>query len=164
MSETAKGRMLLSHNFNLYEGELPALNREQFAQIFIDGLQSQPYTSCKFIKNPHWIVEIIFPIAEFKAAEIGKICGDILLKKRQEQKSNSSNSNGVMPDILFLGGKKTTPAISTSATSLQPGDWGVDVVETPAAEIFLANIQWDATIASKPDDNVFKIEYLGSNN
>ena len=52
--------MLLSHNFNLFQGELPVLNREQFAQIFIDGLEGGNEITCNFIDNPHWIVEIIF--------------------------------------------------------------------------------------------------------
>ncbi|MEO1673013.1 MAG: DUF2656 family protein, partial [Cyanobacteria bacterium J06631_2] len=29
------GRMLLSHNFDLRQSELPALKREDFAQVFI---------------------------------------------------------------------------------------------------------------------------------
>ena len=152
--------MLLSHNFNLFKGELPALNREQFARVFIDGLQSQDSISCNLIKNPHWIVEIIYSEAEFSAKEVGDICSKILLEKRKEQKKD----NETMPDILFLGGKKTTPAMGTSETSLQFGEWGVDVVETPSAEVFLASIQWDNAIASKPADSIFKIQHLGNQN
>ena len=159
MSDRATGRMLLSHNFNLFQGELPVLSREEFAQVFIDGLQSNDRISCSPIENPHWVVEILFPIAEFSPEEIGKICGKILWSKRQEQKSDDR----VMPDILLLGGKKTTPAMGTSPTSLQPGEWGVDVVETASAAIFLSGIQWEKTISQKPIDTIFQIELLGKN-
>ena len=158
MSDRATGRMLLSHNFNLSQGELPELSREEFAQVFVNGLQSKDSIRCSLIEHPHWMVEILFPIAEFSPEEIGKICGQILSEKRQAQKS----SDRVMPDILVLGGKKTTPAMSTSPTSLQPGEWGVDVVETPSAAIFLSAIQWETTISQKPTDSIFKIELIGN--
>lgn len=158
MSDRATGRMLLSHNFNLSQGELPELSREEFAQVFVNGLQSKDSIRCSPIEHPHWMVEILFPIAEFSPEEIGKICGQILSEKRQAQKS----SDRVMPDILVLGGKKTTPAMSTSPTSLQPGEWGVDVVETPSAAIFLSAIQWETTISQKPTDSIFKIELIGN--
>ena len=148
-------RMLLSHNFNLYKGELPALNREQFAQVFIDGLQSQAKINCSLISNPHWIVEILYSESEFSAEDIGKICGEILLQKRQEQKQE----NQITTDTLLLGGKKTTPATSTLKTSLQTGEWGVDVVETPSAEMFLDSINWNIMTENKPADSIFKIIY-----
>ncbi|VEP18133.1 conserved hypothetical protein [Hyella patelloides LEGE 07179] len=160
MSNQIQGRMLISHNFNLSEGELPLLNRDEFAQIFINGLQAKDHIRCNMIENAHWIVEIIFSIADFSAEEIGKICDQILLDKRQAQKPD----NQIMPDILFLGGKKITPAISASANSLQPGEWGVDVVETRSASIFISGLRWEEMIAQKPADSIFKIEYLGDKN
>lgn len=149
--------MLLSHNFDLYNNELPPLNKKQFAQIFIDGLKEQNNLNCNLIENPHWIVEIIFPTNEFSAAEVGEKCGYILKEAREQQRSE----NNKMPDILILGGKKTTPALGNSPTSLQIGEWGVDVVETAAADIFLSSIRWETTISSKPIDSIFKIELLG---
>lgn len=154
MSNQEMERMLLSHNFNLFQGELSPLSREEFALVFIDGLKSQDNISCKLINNPHWIVEIVFPIADFSPEAIGKICGEILLEKRREQKSSQQE----MPTILVLGGKKNSPAISTSTTSLKPGEWGVDVVETLSAENFLSGIRWENMIAQKPADSIFKIE------
>ena len=38
MAESQTGRMLLSHNFELSENTVPELNRDEFAQVFIDGL------------------------------------------------------------------------------------------------------------------------------
>ena len=146
--------MLLSYNFNLNNNELPALNREEFAQVFIDELKEKNNISCSYIKNPHWVVEIIFPTDEYQAKEIGQICGDILISKRKGESADSK----LATDTLILGGKKTTPASSMSPTSLQPGEWGVDVVETAQGDIFLASINWDNLTADKPSDGIFKIE------
>ena len=148
--------MLLSHNFSLYNNELPAFNREEFAEVFIEGLQEQKEIECSQIQNPHWIVEIIFPTEKFEPKEIARICGDLLTNKRKSQRGD----NKLSTDTLILGGKKSTPAISNSPTSLQFGEWGVDVVETLEAEVFLQDIAWEKMIASKPSDDVFKIEYL----
>ena len=148
------GRMLLSHNFNLNNNQLPAINREEFARVFIDGLKEKADISCSYIKNPHWVVEIRFPIDKFEPQEIGQMCGDILISKRRKDLSGSK----LATDTLILGGKKNTPVISTSPTSLQPGEWGVDVVETAQGDIFLESINWDNLTADKTSDSVFKIE------
>ncbi len=150
------GRMLLSHNFNLHNHELPALNREEFTQIFIDGLQGKEKIKCGLVDNPHWIVEIIFPTDQFKPKEIGQMCGDILTSKRKSQQLDSKAAI----DTLILGGKKATPVASTSPTSLQTGEWGVDVVETFEAEAFLAEINWHNLTAGKSGERIFKIEFL----
>lgn len=155
MSDKSSGRMLLSHNFNLNNNELPALNREEFAQVFIDGLKEKESVTCSYIKNPHWVVEIIFPLSEFAAKEIGQMCGDILTSKRKEALADSK----LTTDTLILGGKKTTPASSASPTSLQTGEWGVDVVETADKNIFLTSINWDNLTADKPSDGIFKLEF-----
>ena len=147
------GRMLLSHNFNLNNNELPALNREEFAQIFIDGLKEKDDISCSYIKNPHWVVEILFP-SKFEPHEIGQMCADLLISKRKSDRSGSK----LTTDTLILGGKKTTPVTSPSPTSLQPGEWGVDVVETAQGDIFLESINWDNLTADKDSDSIFKIE------
>ncbi|MGF1589989.1 MAG: DUF2656 domain-containing protein [Pleurocapsa sp.] len=156
MSDKSNGRMLLSHNFNLRNNELPALEREKFAQVFIDGLKGQDNIQCSYIKNPHWVVEIIFPTAEFEPQEIGQMCGDILIERRKSQQPESR----LTTDTLILGGRKTTPATTMSPTSLQIGEWGVDVVETPQAAVFLKEIAWSKMIADKPSDGIFKLELL----
>lgn len=148
-----QGRMLLSHNFDLYNNELPKLTKEQFAQIFIEGFKAQQQITCSLIDNPHWLVEIIYPHEEMSAQQLGEQCSQILLQARQSQKLASQK----MPDILILGGKKTTPAMGTSPTSLQPGEWGVDVVETAEEQIFLQAIKWEEMIVQKPVENIFKI-------
>jgi hypothetical protein len=157
-ADQPKARMLLSHNFNLVNGELPALTREEFAQIFIDDLQKQTKISCQLIVNPHWLVEIIFPTQEFTAEEVAKTCSQILSERRKAQTAQDQ----IMPDILFLGGKKSTPAIGASPTSLQLGEWGVDVVETLSADSFLAGLGWAEVSAAKPSGDIFKVELLGN--
>lgn len=149
--------MLLSHNFNLNNNELPALVREDFAQVFIDGLQGKDNIKCSYIKNPHWVVEILFPTDKFEPKEIGRMCGEILTSYRNQLSDSKSSI-----DTLILGGRKTTPPTSTSTTSLQTGEWGVDVVETAQKSDFLAAINWDAMTANKPSDGIFKIEFLKS--
>ncbi|BAZ43079.1 hypothetical protein NIES4102_00750 [Chondrocystis sp. NIES-4102] len=150
--------MLLSHNFNLRNNELPALKREEFAQIFIDGFKNKDVT-VSLIENPHWIVEIIFPQQKFTPENIGQICGEILTTHRKNQHPDSQLNS----DTLILGGRKSTIAISNSPTALQMGEWGVDVVETKQADIFLAEINWENLSASKTSDSVFKIEIIGTN-
>lgn len=157
MSNSTTGRMLLSHNFELKDNIFPQLSREEFAQVFIDGFQDKPNIACSSIDNPHWMVEILFPLDEFSADKIGQFCGKILEQKRKSQKPD----NVKLPDILILGGKKTTPPLNSSPTSLQTGEWGVDVVETDSADDFLTALDWDNRIAQKPIDSVFKIEIKG---
>ncbi len=147
--------MLLSHNFNLRNSELPAFSLEEFAQLFIDGLKAKENITCSLIENPHWVVEILFPTGEFEPKEIGQMCGEILTSKRKSQTESK-----IAIDTLILGGKKTTPALGMSPTSLYPGEWGVDVVETIEAKIFLQEIFWEKMTADKPSDGIFKLEFL----
>ena len=149
------GRMLLSHNFNLRNNELPALVREDFAGVFVDGLKEKNI-KCSYIDNPHWVVEILYPTEEFEPKEIGQMCGEILIGKRRSQQSDRK----LPTDTLILGGRKTSPATSMSPTALRSGEWGVDVVETAQASVFLQDIAWEKAIADKPSDDIFKIEFL----
>jgi Protein of unknown function (DUF2656) len=144
LTNTNLGRMLLSHNFDLSPDIVPALSREEFAEVFRHDSAWQS----RLLDHPHWIVELLYPIAEFSPAQIGDRCAQALANRRNPQRSS----------ILILGGLKTTPPTSSSPDALQPGEWGVDVVETPSGEAFLSALNWDATIAGKPTDQIFKIE------
>ncbi|NET32746.1 MAG: DUF2656 domain-containing protein [Cyanothece sp. SIO1E1] len=145
--------MLLSHNFNVSPDLVPPLSREEFADVFRLGLSAHAACQCRPINHPHWMVEILFPTPEFSPPQVGELCAQAMVDKRQTQRGDAA-----MPTILVLGGIKTTPATSTTPTALKPGDWGVDVVETLASETFLQAIAWDTTIAQKPADSIFKIE------
>ena len=154
MNQSPTGRMLLSHNFNLSEAILPKLSREEFATIFNDGFEDRPDICCRLLSNPHWIVELRFPANKISPSDLGELCAQILRQKRLPQTTN----NSAIPDILILGGIKTTPATSSAPDSLQPGEWGVDVVETASTQQFLQSINWEATIAQRNPDSTFKVE------
>ncbi|MGK7894891.1 MAG: DUF2656 domain-containing protein [Xenococcus sp. (in: cyanobacteria)] len=139
MDESTRGRMLLSHNFDLYDRVFEELTREEFAQIFIDALKSQNNIEVNLIDNPHWNVEILFPTSEFSPQRIGQLCAQALKQQRQQEKPATAK----LPNILILAGKKTTPPLGSSPTSLQPGEWGVDVVETASVSTFLTAIRWE---------------------
>jgi Protein of unknown function (DUF2656) len=154
LSNEIQGRMLLSHNFDVSPDVVPALSQEQFADVFQSGLSVQAHLQCRRVNHPHWTVEILFPTHEYSPLQVGEWCAQALLAKRQMQQL----SPDVIPEILVLGGVKTTPATSDSPDALQPGEWGVDVVETRSGEAFLRSIAWDATIAQKSADSIFKVE------
>jgi uncharacterized protein DUF2656 len=146
--------MLLSHNFDVSTDIVPTLSREEFAQVFIEGLSDYQHLKCRLVSNPHWIVEILFPTEEFSPRQVGELCASTLYEKRQKGRSHP----GAIPEILVLGGIKTTPPTSSSPDALQPGDWGVDVVETLSSDAFLQAIAWDAAIAGKPTESIFKVK------
>lgn len=149
---TTQGRMLLSHNFDFSDSVIPSLSRDEFAQVFINGLGAN--AQCRLVNNPHWIVEVLFDTDNYSPAQMGTLCAQALVNLRHSQKKDSK-----LPDTLILGGIKTTPAMSSSPDSLQPGQWGIDVVETSDVERFLQGIGWEATIATKSPDSVFKVEF-----
>lgn len=157
MNNLTQGRMLLSHNFDISDNRVYPLSREQFAEVFIEGFRDLETVKCRLVNNPHWIVEILFPINEFTPPQVGEQCAQILQKQRLEHLSAEES----MPDILILGGIKTTPATNPSPDALQTGEWGVDVVETASAEQFLQTMGWESAIAQKPADSVFKVELNG---
>lgn len=146
--------MLLAHNFNVADGIIPALSREEFAEVFQVGLSAYKHLQCRLVNHPHWMVEILFPTDEFSPEQVGNLCAQSLAEKRRSQQI----STDIFPEILILGGIKTTPPTSDSPDALQPGNWGVDVVETHSGEAFLQAIAWDTTIAQKPADSIFKVE------
>ncbi len=150
---TATTRMLLSHNCTLPEGQLSSLSRADFAHVFIEGLKAHEHIQCSLIENPHWIVEVCFNPQEKSPTEVATLCAQSLSAKRLAEPSPSVDGHTVM----LLGGIKTTPASGSSPTSLQPGEWGVDVVETVAPEQFLADMNWDVMTANKTPEQIFKV-------
>lgn len=148
-----QGRMLLSHNFDVSPDTVPPLSREEFAAVFEKGLQGIDAIQCRSIHHPHWMVEIRFLTSQFLPAQVGELCAKALVDRRRLQRLNQADR----PEILVLGGVKTTPPTSQDPEALQPGEWGVDVVETHSGEAFLQSIAWDATIAQKPPESIFKV-------
>jgi Protein of unknown function (DUF2656) len=154
MNDPQSLRMLLSHNFDLKDDNTPALSREAFTQVFVDGFSCHPEIKCRQVDNPHWIVEVVCVAGLLTPQQIGEKCAQILADSRKQ------SLGSIDFDTLVLGGIKTTPAISNSPDALQANQWGVDVVETKSGEQFLRSISWDTTIAGKPTDTIFKAESL----
>ena len=154
MTDPQSLRMLLSHNFDLRDGDTPALTREAFTQVFIDGFSAHPEVKCRQVDNPHWIVEVVCVAGYLTPQQVGEKCAQILSNSRKQ------SLGAINFDILALGGIKTTPATSNSPDALQSNQWGVDVVETKSGEQFLRSISWDTTIAGKPADTIFKAEII----
>lgn len=127
MTDISQGRMLLSHNFDVSPDVVPALSRAAFSAIFQEGLSAP--IQCRLVDHPHWVVEVLFPSHEFSPQQVGQLCAEVLVAKRRAEIQGSA-------EVLVLGGIKTTPATSDSPDALQPGNWGVDVVETAAAARF----------------------------
>jgi Protein of unknown function (DUF2656) len=145
--------MLLSHNFDITPGVVPALSRKEFCEVFRAGLMPHPNLHCRLLDHPHWTVEIVFAPSEFSPQPIGELCAQALAAVRSPHLPS-----GRALEILILGGLKTTPPTSDSPDALQPGEWGVDVVETRSGDAFLERIAWEATISQKPADGIFKVE------
>ncbi len=153
---TAPTRMLLSHNCTLPEGQVAPLSRDDFANIFIEGLKSHADIQCSLIENPHWMVEVLFDGEQKSPTEVATLCAQSLGAQRLAEPDKVIASHTVM----LLGGLKTSPAMGASPTSLQPGQWGVDVVETVSPDQFLAGLNWDTVTASKPPEQIFKVLHV----
>ncbi len=146
--------MLLSHNFDVSGETVPTLDRAAFAAVFEQGLQPESALHCQLLEHPHWMVDVRFPLDHYSPQRVGELCGQALMQVRRQQVAP-----GQMPQILVLGGLKTSPPTSASPAALQPGEWGVDVVETAVAEAFLQGLNWDAVVAQRPADSTFKVEF-----
>jgi hypothetical protein len=153
MLSSSFSRMLLSHNFNIADVgvssyRLPALSRSEFCAIFQKGLD--PIYQCQPVESPHWILEVLVP-ADSTVQIAGLAVAEALAKARSASM-----------EILILGGVKTTPPTSSLPGALQPGEWGVDVVETADGDEFLRSINWAETVASLAPDSFFEIRKLVS--
>jgi hypothetical protein len=154
MTESGTGRMLLSHNFEISEDVFPRLNREEFTQVFAEGLSQYPQIKCRQLNHAHWMVEILFSTNDFSPPQVGEFCAQALVDTRMSQ----GKVDDSFPDILILAGLKKTPPLSSDPDALQPGEWGVDVVETQSAESFLLAMEWEEKTAGKTIEDVFKVE------
>ncbi|MEG4323350.1 MULTISPECIES: DUF2656 domain-containing protein [unclassified Microcoleus] len=154
MTESGTGRMLLSHNFDMPEDVFPPLSREDLTRVFAEGLSQYPQIKCRELNHPHWMVEVLFPHQDFSPPQVGEFCAQALVDKRMSQ----GKVDGTFPDILILAGLKKTPPLSDDPEALQPGQWGVDVVETQSADSFLMALGWEEKTSGKSIEDVFKVE------
>jgi Protein of unknown function (DUF2656) len=146
MSLTTPGRMLLSHNFNIQSASVPALSRSEFTAIFQAGMGAD--YQCQEVESPHWIVEVLFP-GDRSPQVVGAAVAAALAQARQADL-----------EILALGGLKSTPPTSAAPGALQPGEWGVDVVETASGEEFLRSIDWANTVSGRSAETFFEVHQI----
>ncbi len=159
-------RFLLSHNFTLSQplsetdqgDRLTLLDREAFTQVFQTALANgQPSEtqglSVRQLSHAHWAVEILVEGDRLSPTEVGQWCVQALVARRQ------ADLGGTVPThrILVLGGLKQTPPTSADPETLQPGEWGCDVVETESVEGFLGSIAWESTISQRDPATIFKV-------
>jgi hypothetical protein len=161
-------RFLLSHNYNITADQAPALSSEEFCAAFqshmpsalmASGLNIAP-TTClvRPIDHPHWRCEIVVaadPQAVNPQAVNPQSVGIALAQALRTYRTTPTSA--INYQILALGGLKTTPATSSSPAALQPGEWGVDVVETIDAGIFLQTLGWEKLSADKPTSEIFQV-------
>lgn len=150
MTDNSQARMLLSHNFALLEGEVHPLNREEFADVFVKGLQAADGIEGALIDNPHWVVAVTYDSAKYAPNEVGQKCADVLATYRKEHNKKDFT-------VMALGGVKNTPATSP-LPALQAGEWGVDMVEAANPQEFLDEINWDKLSSAKPAEDIFRID------
>lgn len=138
-------RFLLSHNYNLAAAEVPPLSPDEFVAAFAtaaDTWQVRPVT------HPHWRCEVM---AADNPQEVGPALARALATYRQQNLGRELDYT-----VMALGGVKATPATSADTNALQQGDWGVDMVETPAADPFLEALGWQQLIAGRPETEIFQ--------
>jgi hypothetical protein len=156
MTELSTSRMLLSHNYILTDTGVAALSRSDFTQVMVDGLGAHPALICTAVESAHWIVAVSFNAATHLPQQVGEACAQALVQYRLTQTAKPAISF----HVLALGGCKTTPALGPAPNTLQPGEWGVDIVETPSTEQFLQTLGWEAMIATKPSDSIFQVDLI----
>ena len=158
MTANNQSRILLAHNYSITPDILPALTRDEFYQVFSQGLEEYKDIKCELLAHPHWMVSIRFSSAQFSVKEVSEKCLEALIKFRNSQLAENQS----LPDILFLAGKKSTPPVNDNPEGLQTGEWGTDVVETKSAETFLESINWHALTANKSPEEILKLERINS--
>ena len=142
-------RLLLSHNHNIPDTVAPSLSIPEFCRAFTQILPPSDGWSINPLSHPHWRCALT---TDRSAQQAGEALVNALVNYRQVQTQTSLTYS-----VLALGGLKTTPPSSDHPHALQPGEWGVDIVETPTVEEFLASINWDTLSASRPATDVFKV-------
>jgi hypothetical protein len=144
-------RFLLSHNFNIPTTLAPALTVDEFCAAFATYLDQHLAAPCTVapINHPHWRCEVT---VEAPPIAVGQALVAALGQARSQQLHGS-----IAYQILALGGLKTTPATSPDPTALQPGEWGVDVVETLDPQAFLTTLGWDKLVAGRSADEMFQV-------
>jgi len=135
---------IVSHNLQVASEAVPPVSASDLADAFTK--HSDLFTVSQALSHSHWLVRLESLLsASDMAAELVKAW------KRYRQSENHNSDHY----WLALGGRKDTPAMPGSP--LQPGSWGVDVVECHEPEKFLQEINWPALKSARAAEAVFEI-------
>ena len=135
---------IVSHNLQVASEAVPPVSASDLADAFTK--HSDLFTVSQALSHSHWLVRLESLLsASDMAAELVKAWK----RYRQSEHHNSDHY------WLALGGRKDTPAMPGSP--LQPGSWGVDVVECHEPEKFLQEINWPALKSARAAEAVFEI-------
>ena len=96
---------------------------------------------------PHWLVQVEADLLPIDLANA------VLQAWRQLRCSAGAADDACQ--LLALGGRKDDQA--ASGALLQRSDWGVDVVETLNAAVFLQSINWELLKQGRAPDGVFEL-------
>lgn len=134
---------VLSHNLQVRSASLPPLSAAELAsglQESHEGIQvAEP------LSHPHWLARIEIDADPQEASAVLVQAWRSLRAARGDSADHH---------VLALGGRKDSEAAPGSP--LQPGSWGVDVVETNEPDGFLQAINWDGLKQGRPADGVFE--------
>lgn len=143
-------RYLLSHNHDISDAIAPAIERQDFAQLFQSAIAASSQDGpVAVIDHPHWRAELKTSSAP---ATAGEFLAHALKTYREQQLGQAIDYR-----ILILGGLKTTPATSSNPNALQTGEWGVDIVETPNAEDFLSKLNWTGLVSLRAPQEIIEV-------
>ena len=135
---------IVSHNLQVASEAVPPLSASDLAEAFIKN--SDVFTVSQALSHSHWLVRLESLLSPSEMAE------EVVKAWKRYRQSGNQNSDHYW---LALGGRKDTPTMPGSP--LQPGNWGVDVVECHDPEKFLQEINWSALKSARPAEAVFEI-------
>ena len=135
---------IVSHNLQVASEAVPPLSASDLAEAFIKN--SDVFTVSQALSHSHWLVRLESILSPSEMAE------EVVKAWKRYRQSGNQNFDHYW---LALGGRKDTPTMPGSP--LQPGNWGVAVVECHEPEKFLQDINWPALKSARPVDAVFEI-------
>ena len=144
-------RYLLSHNHDIADSVAPAITPQDFTTLFQNAMAAASLEDGQVtaVDHPHWRSELK---ASPSPVSVGEFLAQALKTYREDQLGQP-----IEYKILILGGLKTTPATSSSPNALQTGEWGVDIVETPNSDNFLAKINWAGIVSPRDPQEVIEV-------
>ncbi len=136
---------MLSHNLQVVSENLKGLNSADLAAGLVAHLPTDVHVQA--LSHPHWLVQVEADLLPIDLA-------NAVLQAWRELRCSAGASDDAC-QLLALGGRKDDQA--ASGALLQRSDWGVDVVETLNAAVFLQSINWELLKQGRSPDGVFEL-------